>query len=99
MGERPLHRDESHSVPVYRESRTPRDSVCQGRRLDRAGLKRRNLGEVEHVMHVDARARDLDAAEAVDREISKRVRGRRGRQKECYERGSENDETLHGRRQ
>ena len=46
----------------------------------RPGLEGRDLRQVEHVDDVEAVPGDLDAAEAVDREVAERMRGRGDRQ-------------------
>ena len=63
-------------------------------------LEGRNLGHVQHVADVEARARDLDPAEAVDREVAQRMRRRQRREREPgHDRGRQGSERepLHRR--
>ena len=73
--ERLAERDEPRRPAVDGEVRVRGDAPRVGAGVDVAGLEGRDLGQVEHVEHVEAVARDLDAAEAVDREVAERVRG------------------------
>ena len=54
-----------------------------------------DLGEVEDLLDVDPVARDLDGAEAVDREVSEGVRERVRGTDERAQQGDEDDEPLH----
>src|SRR5262249_5705077 len=63
--------------------------------VDRAGLERRDLRHVEHIEDVDARARDLDSAEAVDREVAERVRLRGDRREQRRREADDERDPLH----
>src|SRR5204862_7558428 len=76
MRERPLDGNEMRTMPIYRQLGAARDSTREGRLVDPSSLERRDLGEVEHVAHIDARTGNLDAAEPVDREGPQWMRGR-----------------------
>ena len=69
-GERVPERARGHGTPVDPQRRCPR-SIRRRRsvapRSARSRLEGRDLGQVEHVEHVDAVARGVDAAVAVDR--------------------------------
>src|SRR6266516_1986069 len=82
MGQRPLDGDEAQAAAVHRQPGAACDATREARGVDDAGLEGRDLGEVEDVVDVNAWAYDLDAAEAVDREVAERVGGRDRRQRE-----------------
>src|SRR4051812_15481083 len=60
-------------------------------------LERRDLRQVEDVADVEPVARDLDAREAVDREVAERVRLRGDRRKERQRKRGKENELLHRR--
>ena len=95
MRERRRAGDQARRASVDRQLGTPRDSTRIGPRVDLAGLERRNLRQVEHVDDVHARPRDLDPAEAVDREVAERMRRRSNGNDERCHRNEEEDEPLH----
>ncbi len=68
-----------------------------GVRIDATGLERRDLGQIQHVADVEPRARGLDPAEAVDREVAERVRRRERRERERRGRESKEHEPPHRR--
>src|ERR671926_51626 len=72
MCQRRSHRPEPRQATVDRELRVLRDATRVGVRVDAAGLEGWDLGHVEDVADVQPRARDLDPAEAVDREVAQR---------------------------
>src|SRR5439155_14028478 len=69
--------------------------VCAG--IDAAGLERGDLRHVEHVPDVEPWSGDLDAAEAVDREVTERMRRGLSREGERRNRKGEKREPLHRR--
>src|SRR5512132_4092457 len=64
MCEARADRPERGRLPVDREARVLRDLAGVGAGVDAAGLVGGDLGQVEDVADVEARPRDLDAAEA-----------------------------------
>ena len=89
-------RAEARRPSVHGQTRPGGDPARIGTRVDAAGLLRlegRDLGHVEDVTDVDPVARDLDPAEAVDREVAERVRGRARRGRERDQR--DEDGALH----
>src|SRR3954447_22855673 len=85
MCEGPIDGHEPHAAPIYRQMGATRDAPREAGRVDASGLEGGNLRQVEDVAHVDARAGDLDATEAVDGEVAERMGGCRDRQRErCH---------------
>src|SRR5205823_5784765 len=56
-----------------------------------------NLGEIEHVAHVEAVACDLDAGEVIDREIAEWMRLRRCGCEQSGRQAGQNEQALHDR--
>src|SRR4051794_15290202 len=69
MRKRPLEWSEPYCASVHRQLGAARESARKAGSVDPAGLEGRDLGEIEDVVNVEARPGDLDAAEAVDREV------------------------------
>ena len=95
MGQRVPERDERRRPPSDRQVRVRGDPACVGIGVDAAGLEGRDLGHVEDVADVDAVARDLDPAEAVDREVAERMGGRGGRREQGGDGDEQDEESLH----
>src|SRR4029450_2701419 len=70
VGEACADRPEREALPVDREARVLRDLACVRAGVDPAGLEGGDLRQVKDVPDVEARPRDLNAAEAVDGEVA-----------------------------
>ena len=86
-------RNERDGPPGERHVQAGCKAARVHRRVDAllSRLVGRDLGHVEHVAHVEAVARDLDAREAVDREVAERMRLRRDRREQRSEQQAEHD--------
>src|SRR5580765_8164686 len=92
MREGGLDRNQLRAAPIHRQLSATRDATCVAPRVDLSRLEGRDLREIQDVVHVDARAGDLDPAEPVHGEVAERMSGRSYRQDECGERrGDENE--------
>ena len=92
MRERGLDRNQLRAAPIHRQLSAARDATRIAPRVDLSRLEGRDLREIQDVVHVDARAGDLDPAEPVHGEVAERMSGRGYRQDECGKRhGAEND--------
>src|SRR5262249_7667006 len=96
MCESPLHRNEPNSTPVHLQDGAAGDSMRITASVDPSRLERRDLGEVEDIPDVDARACHLDPAKAVDGEVAERMRRRGGRDDQRSRDGRDEEQTLHG---
>ena len=95
VGERLPERDESCRPPRHRQVGVGGDPPRVGPGVDVACLEGRDLGHVQDVEHVNAVARDLDAAEPIDREVAEWVRGCRRRREQRGRHCEQKDEALH----
>ena len=93
--ERRPQRDELRSFSVHHELRVPGDPAGVGARVDVPGLEGGDLGHVQHVADVQPVPGDLDAAEAVDREVAERVRRSGCWSKQRGRHDEENGEPFH----
>ena len=74
MREGGLDRHEARVAAVHRQLGAARESLRVRRRVDTPCLEGRDLGEIEDVEHVYARAGNFEAAEPVDGEVAERMR-------------------------
>src|SRR3954470_8522605 len=95
MRERRRRRSQCRAPAVERELGPARDAARVRLRVDAARLEGGDLRKVEDIDDVEAVTRDLDAAEAVDREVAERVSRRRDRDDERRERSQDDDQALH----
>src|SRR5580765_8727742 len=95
MREGGLDRNQLRAAPIHRQLSATRDATCVAPRVDLSGLESRDLREIQDVVHVDARAGDLDPAEPVHGEVAERMSGRGYRQDECGKRRGADDESSH----
>ena len=101
--ERPVELRQLEPLPVHRQRQVGDDLVRErgpvgllAEPLHLAlGLERRDLGQVEHVHHVDPVTGRLDAAVLVDREVPERVSRRQRWDEQDDDHGEEQEQALH----
>ena len=94
---RVCNRDEHHRPSVQRcvYAAAETGGICPGVDAPLPRLERRDLCEIEHVAHEQPVAGNVDACEAVDREVSERMRSSCRRDGERRSRGENEQEPFH----